>query len=427
MNCRARLIAINRFYAPDYSATAQLLTELAEHLAAQGIEVVVVTSRQRYDDAKAALPAWEVHHGVTTRRVWTSSFGRHWLLGRALDYLSFYLAAFVALLRLTRTGDTLLAKTDPPLIAVVAWLAARLRGAELINWCQDLFPEVAAALGLRWAAGPVGRALRRLRNLSLRTARLNVVLCDRMAEHLRAEGIPSDRIAVIPNWADGRLIRPVPPECNPLRREWGLEGRRVIGYSGNLGRAHDLPALQGFIAAMAARDAELVFLFIGGGAGTAALRDWAAAQGLGPRLQFRPYQPSERLAESLSLPDAHLVSLDPACEGLIMPSKLYGVLAAGRPVIVLGDPQGAVAGLVRQLNAGVTWGPGGESDVLQLMERSWDAAATDRLRSTFEAEFDGVRALQQWQTALNSTQRACGLKQFPRLRLASGHANAEPE
>ena len=97
--------------------------------------------------------------------------------------MSFYLAAFVALLRLARPGDTVLAKTDPPLISVVAWLAARIRGARLVNWCQDLFPEVAAALGLRWAAGPVGRALRRLRNRSLRAAEMNVALCERMAEH----------------------------------------------------------------------------------------------------------------------------------------------------------------------------------------------------------------------------------------------------
>jgi colanic acid biosynthesis glycosyl transferase WcaI len=400
-----RLIAINRFYAPDHSATAQLLTDLTEDLAVRGVDVTVVASRQRYDDPKAELLGHEVRRGVTVYRVGSSRFGRNWLPGRAVDYASFYLTAFVALLRLVRPGDIILAKTDPPMISVVAWLVAKVRSARLVNWCQDLFPEVAAALAMKWAAGPCGRALRNIRNRSLRGAEANVVLCERMAEQLVSEGVPREQISVVHNWADGELIRPIPHERNRLRREWGLEGRRVIEYSGNLGRAHDLPTVKDFIAAMGEADPEIVFLFVGGGAGSGALAAWAGTRGL-VNVQFRPYQPREWLAESLSLPDLHLVSLAPACEGLIMPSKLYGVLAAGRPVVVVGDPHGAPAELVREAGCGVVWSEGREEEVLEWLRSG--PATHRRIRAIFEARFCREQALSRWEETLG---RATGSSQ----------------
>lgn len=394
-----RLVAVNRFYWPDQSATSQLLTDLAEHLAARGGEVAIVTSRQSYEDPMARLPARQTQAGVAIHRVWTSRFGRHWLPGRAVDYLSFYLAALIMLLRLVRPGDTILAKTDPPLISVGAWVVARLRRATLVTWCQDLFPEVAAVLGLRWAEGPVGRALAALRDRSLRAARLNVVLCRPMADRLLAAGVPAQHIAIVDNWADGRLVRPVAPEDNPLRRAWGLEGRRVIGYSGNLGRAHDLPAVQACITALGAADPAIVFLFIGGGAGMTALARWVAARKLA-NVQFRPYQPRERLALSLSVPDLHLVSLAPACEGLIMPSKIYGILAAGRPILALGDPQGAMAELVRAHDLGLVWAPGRERAVGELLARAGQAEYRRHIRAVFERRFERVHALRHWERLL---------------------------
>jgi glycosyltransferase involved in cell wall biosynthesis len=220
-----------------------------------------------------------------------------------------------------------------------------------------------------------------------------------MANRLAAEGVPRERIAVIHNWADGGLIRPIPPDYNPLRHEWGLSDRRVIGYSGNLGRAHDLPAIQRFLAAMSAVDPELVFLFIGGGSGREPLAAWARAHGL-CNVIFRPYQLKERLAESLSVPDLHLVSLDPTCEGLIMPSKLYGILAAGRPVICLGDPEGAVAELVRRLGVGVVWETGRVREVRHMLEEARTESGVQAIRGIFEQEFDRPRRLRQWSALL---------------------------
>ena len=150
-----RIIFLNRYFFPDHSATSQMLSELAFYLAESGHSVAVITSRQRYDDAAALLPASERIRGVEVHRVRTTRFGRAHLPGRAADYASFYLTAGWRLWRLARGRDVIVAKTDPPLIAVVAWLIARLRGATLVNWLQDVFPEVAERLRLPLLAGPV--------------------------------------------------------------------------------------------------------------------------------------------------------------------------------------------------------------------------------------------------------------------------------
>src|ERR1043166_3269501 len=171
-----RLLFANRYFPPDHSATSQMVGDLAVHLAKRGHEVVAITSRQRYDDASARLARRERVNGVDVVRVATTRFGRGFLPGRALDYATFYLSAFFAILRRARRGDTVVAMTDPPLLSVVAALACALRGARLVNWVQDLFPEVATALGMRVPG------VMRLRDWSLRRAAMNVALGERMAE-----------------------------------------------------------------------------------------------------------------------------------------------------------------------------------------------------------------------------------------------------
>jgi len=392
-----RILAVNRFYRPDRAPTSELLGDLAEHLAAEGHEVIIITSRMRYDDPGAKLAERETLNAVKVIRVATSRMGRSADIARALDYLTFYISAFFTLLTTARRGDVIIAKTDPPLISIPAGLAARLRGARLVNWLQDLFPEVAEALGVRIGAGLAGRTLRALRNRSLKIARLNVVLNEAMAGRVRAEGVDARRIKVLKNWAPA-CVRPVCREENTLRRDWGLMNTRVIGYSGNLGRAH----MAGRVAALvrATRSMEnLTWLFIGGGAGLGAIRAAAKEDGAS-NILFRDYQPRETLSESLSVPDLHLISLDPACEGLILPSKLYGVMAAGRPAIFLGDPRGAGAaevaacgpGAILDVHAPETWRAG--------LARALDAACGETGRGTSFAatRYDKLRA---WSDALS--------------------------
>lgn len=412
-----KIIFLNRFFYPDHSATSQLLTDLAFYLADNKLDVSVICSRQRYDDPAAELAVTEQVNNVQVYRVWTSRFGRHNLIGRGLDYLSFYWSAAWRLYCLAREGDIVVAKTDPPMISVVAGLVARLRRAYLVNWLQDLFPEVAMALKIQAVDGAFGRMLVRMRNRSLQQAKCNVVLGELMQQRLVAEGIPGGQIRVIHNWADGEAITPLPQAQNPLRREWGLEGKFVVGYSGNLGRAHEFVTLLDAAESLQ-QEKQIVFLFIGSGPQLAKVQEAVQSRGL-ENCMFRPYQPRERLRESLGLADLHLVVLRPELEGLIVPSKFYGIAAAGRATIYVGDPQGEVAQVIAQGDAGIAVAIGnGEGLAEQIVELYRNPARCAELgrnaRLLFEKSYSGRRALQTWRAILN----ACASKKEVRPPVA---------
>jgi len=402
-----KLIFVNRYYAPDHSATSQLLTDLATALTAE-FQVHVVTSRQRYDDPAASLPRYELDHLVSIDRVYATAFGRASLPGRALDYLSFCVSAALRLYRLARRGDVIIAKTDPPLISVPAGWVARLRGAHLVNWLQDVFPEIAAELGLPIGRGIVGRALHRIRNTSLHHAATNVALGSRMADRVAAAGVPRERIRVIANWADGMSLRPTVAAENPLRVEWGLVNKFVVGYSGNFGRVHDFQTM--IDAAEALRtQSEIVFLLIGAGAQLPQLEIAARDRRL-TNLVFKPYQPRSRLSQSLGVADVHVVSLRTEFEGLVVPSKFYGIAAAGRPTIFIGDENGEIGAIVRETASGLCVAPGdakGLADAIEALRV--DPTAREGMgrnaRRAFELRFDKSIAMAAWRSLLHAVEQ----------------------
>jgi len=360
-----KVIFVNRFFYPDHSATSQLLTDLVVNLYGRGMPVAVVCSRNSYQgkDVEKSLPA--LPDGIEVRRVWCSKRGHLGLIGKALDYLTFYITGTIELFRITESGDILVAKTDPPLIGIPTKLVARLKNARQVNWLQDVFPEIAAELKMFPRRVGLLTITKALRNRSLRNADVNVVLGERMHDKVAGFGVPESKILVIPNWADENTIFPLRSDTNPLKKEWNLQGKFVIGYSGNLGRAHEyqtvLDAAESF-----RQSSEIVFLWIGGGVKFADMKDEVKQRGLSNFL-FRGYQDSGRLIESLNVPDVHLVILSPELEGLIVPSKFYGIAAAGRPVIFIGSKSGEIARLVKQYNCGLSVETGDPKELVRTI------------------------------------------------------------
>ena len=210
---------------------------------------------------------------------------------------------------------------------------------------------------------------------------------------------------MIHNWADGDAIAPIAPETNALRSEWNLSGKFVLMYSGNMGRAHEFETILG--AAQLLQDrSEIQFLFVGGGH----YRDWleteARARKL-PNVRFQAYQPRERLAESLGVADVHLICLRPELEGLIVPSKIYGALAAGRPTLNVGDPSGEIGAMLHASRAGFSVTTGDSASLARHIEelqsnQALRAELGKNARQAFEARFDRRFALARWTTLLRS-------------------------
>ncbi len=344
-----RVIFLNRFYWPDVAATGQMLADLAEDLAAAGWQVRVVASQARYAGSGPPLAPRESFRGVEIRRVWSTTAGTGSLAGRLLDYVIYLVGALASALTGPRP-DLVVAMTDPPVLAALAVVVARLRGANAVYWVQDVYPDIAAALGVLAPRSLAYRTSATIARWAHRRSDAVIVQGPRMAEVLVAAGANRGRTRVLANWADARSIQPIRPESNPFIREHGLEGQFVVLYSGNAGRGHTFDAV--LAAAEELRDDPgITFLFIGGGPQFPSLRAEAARRGLA-RVRFLDYLPRERLSESLSAAGVALVTESPAVAGLLLPSKTFGILAAARPLLFVGDNASDVAAVVRDADAG---------------------------------------------------------------------------
>ncbi|MBI4695915.1 MAG: glycosyltransferase family 4 protein [Gammaproteobacteria bacterium] len=396
-----KLVFVNRYFFPDSSATSQLLSDLAFELSGAGCTVYVVTSRQLYHDPNADLTPSESINGVNVARVWSSHYGRKILILRALDYFSFYISACVALLSMLGKGDVVIAKTDPPLLSLAVWPVAVLRGARVVNWLQDVYPDVAQALnvaGVKYLA-PL---LKWMRNLTLKHATVNVVIGENMASLLEGEGVQPRKIQVIHNWIDGGKIVPQKEVGRGLREEWNLDSRFVVGYSGNMGRVHDFATIISAIKTLASKVSDISFLFVGAGAREAFIKE--ELRGI-PNVLFKPHQPFEKLSESLGVPDVHLVSLLPEMEGLIVPSKFYGIAAAGRPVIFVGSRTGEIAKIIGRSKCGYAVPSGDSASLADCIESIyWNREDGRRrggeARKLFDSEFNRDIAMRKWKEVL---------------------------
>jgi len=396
------ILFVNRYFYPDHSATSQILTDLAFRCAEWGFDVKVVTSRQRYDDPKALLPEFETVKGVTISRVGSTGFGRNRIGGRMIDYAAFLWKARRHVKRLVNSGTVVVTKTDPPMLGMFLGPLVGRRGGVLINWLQDLFPEVLIAVNGGRVVNVLCGPLRIMRNQSLGRAGANVVIGRSMAKYLVSSGVPEERVRLVHNWPFERDEKPG-NFGDELRKETGLDDSFVVGYFGNLGRVHEYETILGAICSLSP-ERKVRFLFIGGGVLMDELEQRVAELGL-DNFQRRGYVEREDLPQALSSVDVHLVTLNPALERFVVPSKFAGVAASGRPVLYVGDPKGELGGLVTKWQCGYAMRPG-ESELLaaRIRELARDAGAVERMglnaRRLYEREYRADALMNKWRELL---------------------------
>jgi len=403
-----RILLLNQYYAPAEAATAQLLADLGACLARAGHAVTAVCSRRSYPDPTLVHPAREVIDGVAVRRLPGTGFGRTTAAGRVADYASFMAAAAVRLL-LGPRFDVVVVLTTPPLLATLALAGARVRRGRVVYWVMDVYPDVAFALGVLRRESPAGRALEGLARRTLRAADAVVALGETMAERLA--GLGARRVEVIHNWSDGQAVHPAPAAGHPLRSAWGWDGRFVVLYSGNLGLAHEFDTVLAAAERLGDRP-EIRLAFVGGGPREAEVRREIGRRGL-TNVELRTHQAREDLGQSLTAGDVHLVTLRAGLEGLLVPSKIYGILAAGRPTLYVGPAAGEIDAIVREGRCGTRVGAGDAAGLAAAIRAYADDALRvaeegRRARALFDARFDREHALAAHRRVIESLSGAAG-------------------
>ena len=330
-----RILFINQFFWPDSSATSQQLTDLVGALAARGADIAVLCGDGGYAAAAGSTPPpAEVH------RVRALPFVRG-RMGRIFSYLSFYVTAFARALAIRR-ADLVVSMTTPPLISVLGAALKLLRGSRHFIWEQDLYPEIAVDLDYLKAGGLTHRITGRIADAVRRQADGIIVLGPCMRDRLIARGVPANKIHIAEHWASSEAIEPMPQPAN--------SADLVVLYSGNLGMAHDLDTIQGAISNLR-HDSRVRFVFSGTGDKRQVLADFCRSEGI-ESVEFRPFVARDRLSEGLAVGDIGLVTQRDASCGAVVPSKVYGILAAGRPLLFIGPAQATPALLIARHNCG---------------------------------------------------------------------------
>jgi glycosyltransferase involved in cell wall biosynthesis len=406
---RHRVLFLNRSYWPDAEATGQLLTELCEDLA-DSHDVMVIAGQPNDNPAGDAYRrrGTQFHRGVRIRRVWHTRFSKRSLRGRLLNYLSFLIAALWAAIW-CRRPDVAVVETDPPLLCLIGWYLKRVRGVKLIVYLQDIHPDIAVALGKisnRWPT----RLLRRLMHRSYRAADRIVVLSRDMLERVLGWDISPDRVVCIPNWTDTRHVRPM-KSLNSFREQHSPDGQFTVMYSGNLGFCQRLEDVIAAAAQLCDRP-DIQFLLVGGGSLERQLKEQVLDLGLS-NVRFLPYQSKANLSESLSAADVHLVPLDPRIASCLMPSKLYGVLASGTPLVAIAPADCELSELTREHKIGVVAPPANPEALADAIRGLVKNSASvremgTRARRLAETQFDRKQSTSRFDSVLRELEAGSG-------------------
>lgn len=407
------VLLINQAYAPDIAATAQISEDLCRYLAGQGHTVKVIASRSIYGQSGAQLPRREDRGGVRVLRVGTSLFGKQGLALRLIDFGLFYAAATWAALRTRlaaepgarpRRPDVVITLTTPPFIGVVGGMMRRFRGCRHVYWAMDLYPDVLTAAGVLREGAPTTRLLERINHRCMSRADRVVVLGRCMQQRVLDQGVAAEKIATIGIWPVNAPGPAADPEDSPYRAEWGLTGKRVVMYSGNFGLAHDVDTILQAMLTLRNRD-DLRFVFVGGGKRIPQVEAFVADHGL-THAVFQPYQPRERLNDLLGCADVHLVSQSAAFTGVVVPSKLLGIMCAARGSLFVGPAIAEVGQIIRETDAGRVVELG-DSDALAsaLVEIADDPALARRwgehARVAVEQEHSALLRCRQWEALID--------------------------
>lgn len=346
---RPRLWVVSELYYPEQTSTGYFLTGIAEGLA-DSFDVHAVCGQPTYSSAGTVAPRRGQRHGVSIFRMRGTRFPKDRLVLRLFNVVTLTLATFFFLLRHVRSGDRILAVTNPPTMPPLLALVIKLRRARGVLLVHDVYPEVLVAAGMLSRRSLVVQVMARVMKAAIAAFDHVIVLGEDMAELVsNNRGIAPERMSIIPNWGDTAAIVPADISVNAIARQLGAQSKTIIQYSGNIGRTHDIELVLDVARRLEGRD-DILFLFAGEG-GKMPLVE-AEARKTGSNIVVLPRQPAESLPELLSCATATIIALPPGMTGISVPSRMYNVMAAARPIISVGDKGSTLSNTVRDNDAG---------------------------------------------------------------------------
>jgi colanic acid biosynthesis glycosyl transferase WcaI len=385
-----RIVLLNQFFWPDTSATSQMLSDVARCLAKEH-DILVICARSGTAITKSELV---FEPGVSVIRTGSGGFGRG-TFRRLSSYLSYLAGCFISGMNGKRP-DVYVTLTTPPVLPIVGSMLSTLRGATHVIWEMDVYPDIATDVCYFKPGGLMDQVSGRVLDWSRRRSDGLIVLGDDMKSRVAKRGIAEDKMSVIENWADGDKITPLPFPDGPL----------VVYYSGNFGLAHETTTIRGVIERLA-NHPDFQFVFVGGGCRRAELEEICAKQKT-LNVDFPPYCKREDLGQSLANGHLGLVTQLPQTLGSVVPSKIYGIMAAGRPLLFIGPSNSTPARHIRKFHCGWHIQPGDvdglESLLMQLRtDRYLLYEAGRRAREAFESEFDSEASLAAIKSVIEGT------------------------
>ena len=358
---------ITELYYPEQNATGYFLTGIAEALAANEAEVSVLCAQPSYNQRGVKAPKLEKRSGVNIRRCWSTTFDPKKIWGRLLNFVTTSLSIGWRAMFFIKRGSKVLVVTNPPLLPFLVRIVCWLKGAKFVLLVHDVYPDVFVPLGLLKPTHPVYKLMSWMNGKLYASSDTVIALGRDMSRLIEDKSKRRAKIKVIPNWADVDVIQPESKFENTLLQELDLVDKFIVHYSGNHGRTHDLLSLVE-AANLLKDELQIHFLLIGEGSGKAEAVARAEELGLG-NITFHTFVDRSELNVSLNASDVSVLAFKRGMAGISVPSRLYNLMAAGKPILALVDDASEVSDVIRDAALGVTIPPESPSLFAELILR----------------------------------------------------------
>lgn len=399
-----RLALVCQHFYPEMVSTGMHMTELARRLRKHNWNITVYCAQPALEEGEDEVPAEMVHQGIQVRRVPTFGEQRDSTVSRLILALTYLASTIRTLIRDRDTYDGLLVTTNPPFIGLAGYILSKAFGKPYVQLVYDVYPDIAEQLGVIKENGPISAIWERLTRLMLKEAAGTVVIGRDMADLITEKMRRKDHgsIHLIPNWSDETVVEPISRDENPFRQEHDVGDRILVQYAGRHGKTHNLEPL--IEAAEKLKTQPILFQFIGGGDKKEKLKRMAAQREL-ENVMFLPYQPMEELDTVLAAADLSVVCLESRFTGMSVPSKTYGIMASGTPILGFLDQNSEVGRTVQENDCGLVLEDPTGAEVAQCLRNLVDDIKYlqdmgGRGRQAFEDQYTLAVAAKQYDTVL---------------------------